>query len=279
MEHLVPEGGLILLFACEQVVCQFLQSLGRVGLVQVHGDPAQKQGVFTEFFHFKAQLIQKFAICQQFGSAVGAQAAGQGSKEGLGRNGFLIGFQFIKEDPLVGGVFIDEECFIALFHDDIAVVQFTYHSPVLYFRHGDGSLLHFRLFQILCVIARRLLAGRRGNLLRFFGNFRGLPRQCAHWLAMTRFFGRFRYCGYHNGFPQGTDSGALHLGHHGGSGRGLGLGGVLHGCGEVSELLCGHGAEERLRLPFEGSCLRSRLRGGSSRFGGDRHTSLRTGSR
>ena len=49
----------------------------------------------------------------------------------------------------MGGVLVDEEGFVTLLDNDVAVVQLTHHPPVLRFRHGEGRLFHFRLFQIL----------------------------------------------------------------------------------------------------------------------------------
>ena len=141
----------------------------------------------------------------------------------LGGNGFLIGFQFFKENPFVGCVLVDEKGLVSLLHQNVGAVQLPHHPPFHSGGHFQSGLLRLRL-------------GRRR-----FGRFR---------FGGCRFgrlggFGRFLVSlGQNHRLMQQTVG--LLLNFDGGSrcGGGVGLGSSLNGGGEGLILLGGHGAEE-----------------------------------
>ena len=162
VEHLVPDGIRGGGFAPEQVVCQLLHRLlGGIG-AQIHGNLPQQQGVFSEFLQFKAQGLHHGQVCHQDGDLPGLQPKGNGRKKALAQDGLLVGLQLVKEDPLMGGVLVDEKGIVSLLYQDIGPVQLSHHAPLRRLRHGELLLLRLRN-RLRRRFRRQRLGDRLGN--------------------------------------------------------------------------------------------------------------------
>ena len=84
-----------------------------MGRIQIHGDLTEHHGVFTEFVNFKAQFVQQLLICKQFTCRFRGKPNGDGSQQRLGGDLLLVGLQLFEEDPLMGGMLVDEVGFFA----------------------------------------------------------------------------------------------------------------------------------------------------------------------
>ena len=246
MQQLIPHGVLLLPAAIEQVSGQALHRLGGRIRGQIHGNLTQQQGAVAKFFQLEAQLLHHGHIAEQLSRRRGGQPHRQGGQQGLAGNALLIGLELVKENPLMGGVFVDEEGVLPLLHQDIGAVQLPHQTPVRHAGHIQFLLDVFRLFR---------LHGRHRNLLRF-GHFRLCRKrgQTAYSLLL-----RLRFCSRtgrnRNRLSRNRHRAVEHrLVRHGLDNffhcrlccLGLGLGGILHGGGEGFVFLRGHGAEEIL---------------------------------
>ena len=134
----------------------------------------------------------------------------------------MIGFQLLKENPLMGGVLVNQECLVALLYQNVAAVQLTHQPPGNGLGHDQPGLLRL----LLCGWngrrrhgnRRRSGYGRRGN---------GGAGDDDRFPQMHGPFFRDFYRGGGCGFRPGTGS-------------------VLYGGGEGLKLFRSHGAEKVL---------------------------------
>ena len=122
VQDFIPDGSGFFTATAQQISCHFFDSFGCVIGTQIHGNLPQHNGVFAKFIDLKAQFIQKLFVGQQFAGGFRRKTDGNGGQQGLCGDLLLIGLQLFKEDPLMGGMLVDQVGFFALFYNNIGIV-------------------------------------------------------------------------------------------------------------------------------------------------------------
>ena len=167
----VPQGLRILGHALQQTGGQFLQgALGLAG-IQLRGNPADQQVAAAEILHLITVPGQQRPVLQKHPGFLGGEGGGDGGQQGLGHDVRGPGLECFKENPLVGGVLVQEQHGVALLDENIGV-QYLPHHPVVRGR-GDGQGGLLREFRRLFCLHRGLGVRPPDRLLRRF--------RCGRW--------------------------------------------------------------------------------------------------
>ena len=146
VQDVIPQTVPVLPLSLLQVLDQAGEAIRRLLRGEVHGSLAQQHRSLPKFFHAIPQFIQQGQLLQHQRRTLLTQTAHLRGQQGLRGNLLLLGPELVKQNPLVGGVLVDEERLLPLLYHDVGAEQLPQHRERGLLRHGQHRLDRLRLF-------------------------------------------------------------------------------------------------------------------------------------